>query len=367
LTALLGPLSPEAASHSHGHPNEPAAAASPRWRVPDWYFQSVSGGIGPLGVQKGFEELRLMNLADRVPAMANIQAEGCAPMVHAWKAGRETAEAVRSPRTHIATLATGDPGRTYTLLYRRMLQGGGGCFEAVTDEETYRTMHILAKMEGISVEPAAAVAFAGLIKMVRSGQVKPSDVVVVNCTGHTMPIENLILGEGWARNLVLPIERSDGAPSAAQSEQARSETPEEGLLAALDRVTADRFSSVVIVDDNPDSRRLIRRILQSQSNSVAGSYKLFEASDGYEAIQLAQQEQPDLIILDLMMPDLDGFAVLDALKANPQTASIPVIVVTAKELTLAENERLRGQIHSLMQKGEFMNDDLLEEVRTLLR
>jgi threonine synthase len=168
-----------------------------------------------------------MNLADR--ANASIQSEGCSPMVQAWKQCRQTAHPVRSPRTHIATLSTGDPGRTYTLLYQRMLQCGGGCFESVTDEETYRTMHILAKMEGISVEPAAAVAFAGLIKMVRSGQIKSNDVVVVNCTGHTMPIEGVILGEA-ARNLVLS---STGPPG----------DPEEGLLSALNRVTADKFQA----------------------------------------------------------------------------------------------------------------------------
>jgi len=76
---------------------------------------------------------------------------------------------VVSPRTHITTLSTGDPGRTYKLLRQRMKSGSGGVFESVSDEEAFRAMHILAKMEGISVEPAAAVAFAGLIKLARNG------------------------------------------------------------------------------------------------------------------------------------------------------------------------------------------------------
>jgi threonine synthase len=339
LTTTLSHTTP---SYNHHDPAFP-------WRRPDWYIQSVSGGIGPLGVQKGFDELRHMNLIDRIPAIANIQIEGCSPMVQAWKQGSEVATPTRSPHTHIATLATGDPGRTYTLLAQRMRQEGGGCFESVTDEEAYRTIHVLAKMEGISVEPAAAVAFAGLIKMVRAGEVKPDDVVVINCTGHTMPIEKIILGDHWARNVVLPT-------------QALQETPEEGLLAALTRVTSERYPRVAIVDDTPDARRLIRRILQAQ-----GNYSLFEATNGQEAIELAQKEVPDLIILDLMMPEIDGFTVLDALKANPQTASIPVIVVTAKELTAEEKKRLQGRIHSLMQKGEFMNSDLLDEVHALLK
>lgn len=327
----------------------PAAPNGVIWRAPDWYIQAVSGGLGPHGVQKGFLELKQMGLIDKVPAFASIQTEGCAPMVHAWKQGLEVAEPIRSPRTHITTLSTGDPGRTYTLLRERMLQTSGGLFESVTDEEAYRTIHIIAKMEGLSVEPATAVAFAGLIKMVRMGAIKSTDLVVVNCSGHTMPIEKMILGEGWSRDLEI-------------SPEALRETPEEGLFSALSRVTSERFSRVAVVDDTPDARRLICRILQSQ-----GTYTLYEASNGKEAIALARKELPDLIILDLMMPELDGFAVLDALKEDPQTSSIPVIVVTAKELTKEEKASLQGRIHTLMQKGEFMNDDLLDEVTALLK
>jgi threonine synthase len=319
------------------------------WVAPDWYFQAVSGGLGPLGVQKGFLELRQMGLIERIPAIAGIQTEGCSPMAQAWKIDQNVATPVQSPRTHIATLSTGDPGRTYTLLRQRMLDTGGGLFESVSDEEAFRTMHIMAKMEGLSVEPAAAVAFAGLIKLVRNGVVKPTDTVVINCTGHTMPIERSILGEGWARNVVLPTKIK------------REDIPQEGLLAALNRVTADRFPRVLIADDTEEARRLIRRILQAQ-----GNYTLMEAANGRQAIDIAIKETPDLIILDLMMPEVDGFTVLDELKAHPTTAPIPVVVVTAKELTSEEKTRLSGQIHKLMQKGEFMSDDLQDEVKALL-
>jgi threonine synthase len=339
LTDILGPPT---SANNHNQARTP-------WRAPDWYIQAVSGGIGPHGVQKGFLELAEMGLTDHVPAMGNIQSVGCAPMVHAWLQGKEEADAIRSPRTLITTLATGDPGRTYTLIRQRMIESGGGVFESVTDEEAFRTIHIVAKMEGLSIEPAAAVAFAGLIKLVRAGQIKPTDVIVVNCSGHTMPIEKMILGENWARDLEI-------------SAEALKDTPEEGLFAALSRVTSERFTSVEIVDDTPDARRLIRRILQSQ-----GSFKLFEAANGLEAIEVAKKELPDLIILDLMMPEMDGFSVIDVLKSDPQTTSIPVIVVTAKELTAEEKSRLQGRIHSLMQKGEFLNDDLLDEVTALLK
>jgi threonine synthase len=185
--------------------------------------------------------------------------------------------------------------------------------------------------------------------MVRNGLIKPSEVVVINLTGHTLPVEKMILGEGWARNLVLPSKAID-------------EIPEEGLLSALSRVTPERYPRVAIVDDHPDARRLIRRILQSQ-----GEYTIFEASNGTEAIDVAKNELPDLMILDLMMPEVDGFGVLDALKADEATASISVVVVTAKELTKDEAARLKGRIDTLMQKGEFLNDELLDEVRSLVK
>jgi threonine synthase len=343
LTALLGPP-------NHGKKaNQPPPCP---WRVPDWYIQSVSGGMGPVGVIKGFDELAAIDLVSFTPAVANIQVQGCAPMVQAWKANKETADPIRTPRTHIVTLATGDPGRTYTLLRERMLSRSGGTFESVSDDEAFRAMHILAKMEGLSIEPATAVAFAGMINMVKSGQIKSSDIVVINCTGHTVPVEQEVIGDEWAKDVEYPPERMMEEASA----------PEDGLLAALNQVTVDRYPRVVIVDDHPHVRRLIRRILQSQ-----GEYSIFEADDGKSAISLIKREIPDLVILDLMMPEMDGFAVLDELRNDPATASIPVIVVTAKELTEQEKKRLEGQIQSLMQKGDFMNNELLEEVRSLVK
>jgi len=342
------------------------------WMAPDWYFQSISGGLGPLGVMKGFEELLQMGLVEKIPALGGIQVEGCAPMVHAWKAGKEQAEPIVSPRTHIATLTTGDPGRTYTLLYRRMKKDGKGVFESTSDEETFRAMHILAQMEGISVEPAAAVAFAGLIKLVRAGVINPTDLIVINCTGHTMPIEKAILGDLGIHSMVIPsYQKSYNAKElkgAQVSEDLIASSEEEGLLAALNRITPEYFSSrqrsplIMIVDDSEEARRLIHRILLTR-----GKYTIIEAENGKQAIEMARSELPDLVLLDLMMPELDGFAVIDALKEHPTTSSIPVIVITAKELSVEEKQRLNGQIQSLMQKGEFISVDLLEEVRSLVK
>jgi len=211
-------------------------------------------------------------------------------------------------------------------------------------------MHVLAKMEGISAEPAAAVAFAGLFKLIRAGIIKPSDTVVVNCTGHTMPADASILGENWSRDVKFP------------SKEKTDVTPREGLLSALTQVAPERFPKIAIVEDTTEARRLIRRILQSQ-----GNFTILEAVNGREGLELIQRELPDLVIIDLMMPEMDGFTVIEELRAKQETATIPVIVATAKELTPDEKNRLGGQIQSLMQKGDFLNDEFLEEVKTLMK
>lgn len=316
------------------------------WRTPDWYVQAISGGMGPIGVYKGFREMKQMGWTDRMPAFAPIQAEGCAPMVNSWKKGLEKVEPVTSPLTRIETLATGDPGRAYEFL-RSYVNSTNGAFESVSDEDAFRAMHVLAKMEGISAEPAAGVAFAGLFKLIRAGVIKPSDTVVVNCTGHTMPADSSILGENWSRDVKFPT---------------LGETPQDGLLSALTQVAPERFPKIVIVEDTTEARRLIRRILQSQ-----GNFTILEATNGREGLDLIQSELPDLVILDLMMPEMDGFTVIQALRSNPETATIPVIVATAKELTPDEKSRLGGQIQALMQKGDFLNDEFLDEVKALIK
>ena len=121
----------------------------------------------------------------------------------------------------------------------------------------------------------------------------------------------------------------------------------------------------LIVEDDFTSRRLMQKLLSPYGESDIAVNGI-EAVTAFKAA-VAEKEPYALICLDVMMPEMDGFAVLDALKVNAQTAQIPVIVVTAKELTAAEKERLRGRIHALMQKGSFMNDDLVDEVRALIR
>jgi threonine synthase len=171
------------------------------WYSPDWYFQGVSGGMGPVGIVRGFEELLEMGLVDKVPALGIIQPSGCAPMVRAFKAGKQTAEPVLNPQTNILPLATGDPGQSYELL-KGLVDRYGGTMEDAPDEEAYSTTRLLATTEGISVEPAAALTFAGLIRLAKQGVIKPNELVVVNCCGHTYPVEKHITEGKVIRTIV---------------------------------------------------------------------------------------------------------------------------------------------------------------------
>ena len=310
------------------------------WRTPDWYIQAVSGGLGPLGVYQGFKELFNMGLINKIPKLAIIQAEGCAPMVHAFKAGKDVAEAV-IPNTNIIILSTGDPGKSYTYLWN-LMQQFGGVMDSVTDAEAFAAMRTLAKSEGMAVEPATAVAFAGFEKLVRNGVVKSEETVVVNCTGHTFPVEKHVLGDQWAVDVHLSKDQSPA--------------PREGLQAVLENLD-EKTTTVLLVDDNGDDALLIRRLLEGRK-----AYRVYQAKDGWEGLALARQKLPDLIISDLTMPGIDGFGFVEELKLDPRTKDIPVVVVSAKDITIEERKRLNGHIEAVYQKGSLPARKFVDQV-----
>jgi threonine synthase len=314
------------------------------WRSPDWYIQSVSGGLGPLGVYHGFEELLEMGLIDHIPKMGVVQVEGCAPMVEAFHRGESAATPV-NPQTLIAILSTGDPGKIYTYLWK-LAQKHGGTMESVSDSDAFKAMRHLAKIEGLAVEPATAVAFAGLSKMISAGVISPEELVVVNCTGHTFPVEKHVLGDQWS----VDINLAEGKLPART----------DGLQAALERLD-EKTTTVLIMDDNPDDALLVRRFLEARKN-----YRVFQAADGVEGLNLARERRPDLIITDLMMPNLDGFGFLQALKNDSHTRDIPVIVVSAKDLTAIDRARLKGNIEAIYQKGSLPPKVFVDQVVEVL-
>jgi threonine synthase len=281
-----------------------------------------------------------MGLISRIPKLGLIQAQGCAPMVNAFKAGKDVATPV-VPDTSIIILSTGDPGKVYTSLWN-ITQQFGGVMESVTDAESFAAMRSLAKSEGMAVEPATAVAFAGLEKLIRNGTISADEKVVVNCTGHTFPVEKHVLGDQWAVDVHLSKDQSPA--------------PREGLQAALENLD-EKTTTVLLVDDNPDDALLIRRLLEGRK-----SYRVYHAKDGWEGLAMARQKLPDLIVSDLMMPGIDGFGFVEELKLDPRTKDIPVVVVSAKDITPDERKRLNGHIQAVYQKGALQSRKFVDQV-----
>lgn len=135
----------------------------------------------------------------------------------------------------------------------------------------------------------------------------------------------------------------------------------ERLLTALKRHKCDlRHCNVLVIEDNLDTRELVERLLISAGCSTT------TADNGRLALIALEQSRPDLIMLDLMMPEMDGFQFLDNIRRIEQYRTIPIIVVTAKELTQEDRQRMSGHVNQVLQKGEYSREDLLREVCELI-
>jgi len=117
---------------------------------------------------------------------------------------------------------------------------------------------------------------------------------------------------------------------------------------------------VLLIDDERSLHELVEEMLHGHG------YQLIHAFDGTEGLELAQRNKPDVIILDLMMPGIDGFEVAARLKQDRETQQIPIIVLTARDTTRAERERLRGKIEVLLRKGDSGTTRLAPLIRSLL-
>ncbi len=117
---------------------------------------------------------------------------------------------------------------------------------------------------------------------------------------------------------------------------------------------------VLIVEDDTALREMLRRMLAGEGWAVT------EAANGREALACVAATRPELILLDLMLPEMDGFAFLAALRQDEAWRSIPVVVITAKDLTAQDHLRLNGYAQQVLQKGAYSRQELLREVRDLV-
>jgi signal transduction histidine kinase/DNA-binding response OmpR family regulator len=133
-------------------------------------------------------------------------------------------------------------------------------------------------------------------------------------------------------------------------------------LTALVHSLVRRDGPVLVVEDDAGARQMIRQTIEKMGLPVA------EADDGRQALSwLSEYPAPAVILLDLMMPEMDGFEVLDALAVHANWREIPVIVITAKELTAAERERLMRQANKVIEKGNASRFDIAVAVGEAMR
>jgi PAS domain S-box-containing protein len=115
--------------------------------------------------------------------------------------------------------------------------------------------------------------------------------------------------------------------------------------------------TVLVVDDDPAAVEMVALRLVKAGSTILRAY------GGEEAIRIARSELPDVIVLDLMMPHVSGFDVVEALRETPATSRIPILIVTAQQISDAERDRLNGYVSAIMDKGQFSPDTLKAEVR----
>jgi PAS domain S-box-containing protein len=166
--------------------------------------------------------------------------------------------------------------------------------------------------------------------------------------GHIpVVVVSVLAGENRGRIL--------GSVDVLQKPVAREE-----LLAVLQRNLPPSSPRVLIVDDEEDSRRLILSQLEGES------IELYTASNGREALAVMEQNLPGLVLLDLIMPEMDGLAFLEAIRRDERYKCLPVVVVTAKELTASEAEQLGSQTFKVLTKAKAFEGELKRLLEELL-
>jgi len=135
------------------------------------------------------------------------------------------------------------------------------------------------------------------------------------------------------------------------------------LVRAIKRLNQDgSIHKVLVVDDDPNDRRLLQKVIEE-----SGDFVVITADGGQQALERLKSEAPDVMVIDLFMPEMDGFTLLETMRADPQWCELPVIVLTGGDLTTEQRARLTEFNHQMMQKGLFDQDRLIGMLRRALQ
>jgi CheY-like chemotaxis protein len=246
--------------------------------------------------------------------------------------------------------------------------------EAVSDERTalvveddYQSAELIRlqlEAEGFTVIHAASAEAALVIAVQQPLSLITLDIMLPNMDGweflgrikqvpalHRIPIVIISIVADRNRGFAL------GAAAIMQKPMSRQELSEALVELGLLPVALGKKLKILVVDDDPDAVELVAVRVLALASTVLRAY------GGREAIDTARRERPDLIVLDLMMPDVSGFDVVEALSEHPETAHIPIVVVTAKQITAEDRVQLNGFVASIMEKAGFSRGRFAAEVR----
>jgi len=135
----------------------------------------------------------------------------------------------------------------------------------------------------------------------------------------------------------------------------------EDLLAAMNRNLMGGKSKILVVDDDPDSVRIVTSCLAEEG------FQTETAANGREALEVLQRFTPDLIFLDLVMPEMDGVSFLDHIRADPRHSHLPVVIITARQLSASETQQLSSETRGIIRKATNLKENLHEMLRRILR
>ncbi|HEU5450050.1 MAG TPA: response regulator, partial [Acidimicrobiia bacterium] len=156
--------------------------------------------------------------------------------------------------------------------------------------------------------------------------------------------------------VLLVVEEAAGVPLGA-TDYLTKPVQRDRLVGLLRKHCPEGTAPVLVVEDDADTREMLQRMLEREGFTVT------EAADGRAGLDQVAEQRPSLILLDLLMPQMNGFEFLAELQTRPEWRSIPVVVVTAKDLTAEEHARLSGQVSEVLRKGAYTRERLLSEVR----
>jgi PAS domain S-box-containing protein len=242
-----------------------------------------------------------------------------------------------------------------------------GVRTALVVEDDFKSADLIRvqlEAEGFSVLHAASAEAALVLAVQQPLSLITLDIMLPNMDGweflsRIKQVPNLRRIPVVIISIVADSKRgfSLGAAAVMQKPISRQELYESLVDLGLFPLSLGHTLKVLVVDDDPKAVELIAVRILGLASTVLRAY------GGREAIDTARRERPDLIVLDLMMPDVSGFDVVDALHEDPDTANIPILVVTAKQISAADRAKLRGSVVTIMEKTGFDPDRFTQEVR----